>query len=135
MSEDKDDSRKQNEPPSTSSSSSSGSPLKQSLRSAVAATNTVLAKAEGAVKGPVANAWHQVSDAASTAAAFAVTAYDHRHEYGPAVIGGTVVGTGAIVTLRRGHYLPGAVAAALAGGAMYGVIYGLDGVELPKFKK
>jgi hypothetical protein len=103
-------------------------PLKETLRSAVAATNRALAQLEKttrSIQAPVSSAWQQASVTGSTAAAYALDAYEHRHEYGPAGVIATSVVTGGIVSLRRGRF-PGAVAAVLAGGAAYGVIYGLD---------
>jgi len=109
--------------------------VKQGLRSAVATTNRALAQIEETVKGPVATTWHQANEAASTAAAYTVEAYERRHEYGPAAIAVSSLAVGGVTALRRGR-LPGAVAAALAGGATYGIVYGLDGLELPEqFKK
>lgn len=103
-------------------------PLKETLRSAVAATNRALAQLEKttrSIQAPVSSAWQQASATGTMAAAYALEAYEHRHEYGPAAVVTTSVVTGGIVSLRRGR-LPGAVAAVLAGGAAYGVIYGLD---------
>lgn len=138
------DSKDNNPPPKSISSSNSSSSensslpqlpqlpsssLKESLRTAVSATNRALASLEavaGSVRDPVVNTWHQVADTGTAAAAGLATAYDRRHEYGPFAIGATGLATGAIVTFRRGR-LPGAVAAVLASGVAYGVIYGLDG--------
>lgn len=119
-----------------SSSSSSSSKLKESLRTAVQATNRALASAEETVSGirdRVAPAVDRASAQAASAAAAAAELYDHRKEYGPVLIGGTALTAGALVTLRRGGKLPGLVAATLASGAAYGVVYGLDGLEIPTY--
>lgn len=102
---------------------------------AVQATNRMLSTAEVTVdrwREPVASTWQKVARNSSTAAANLVTAYDRRHEYGPLGIATTAVATGAVVALRRGR-LPGAVAALLAGGTAYGIVYGLDGLELSEY--
>lgn len=109
--------------------------LKKSLRTAVQTTNRMLSTAEATVdtlREPVASTWQKVTRGGATAAAHVVTAYDRRHEYGPLGIVTTAVATGAVVTLRRGR-VPGAVAALLAGGVVYGVVYGLDGLELSDY--
>ena len=109
--------------------------LKDSLSQAVQATNRALASAEETVTGMrerLSPLLHQASETATTVASTATDLYEHRKEYGPVTIGGTSIVTGAVVTLRRGK-LPGLVAATLASAATYGVIYGLEGLEMPKY--
>jgi len=120
---------------SSSSNNMSLPSLKENLSQAVQATNRALASAEETVSGMrdrVAPIVDQASEKATAVAATAAELYDRRHEYGPVLIGGTALTTGALVTLRRGK-LPGLVAATLASGAAYGVVYGLDGLEIPNY--
>jgi hypothetical protein len=129
----------------SSSSSSSNLPnvslpkvlpsLKETLSKAVAGTNRGLETAEETVNhvrermDPIIG---QASETVTSVAAAATQLYEHRKEYGPVAIAGAAITVGALVTLRRGK-LPGAVAATLASGATYGVVYGLDGLEIPKY--
>jgi hypothetical protein len=128
-----------NDPPKPNDSGNAPTPtsglpsLKESLRTAVQATNRMLATVHDTVvqvREPVVSTWQQVADSTSVAVSHVANAYDRRHEYGPAAIAATTFTAGAVVTLRRGR-LPGAVAAVLAGGLAYGVVYGLD--DLPDF--
>ena len=109
--------------------------LKKSLSKAVAEANRGLEAAEETINhirervDPIIG---QASETATFVAAAATQLYENRKEYGPAAIAGAAISVGALVTLRRGK-LPGAVAATLASGVTYGVVYGLDGLEIPKY--
>ena len=109
--------------------------LKKSLSKAVAEANRGLEAAEETINhirervDPIIG---QASETATFVAASATQLYENRKEYGPAAIAGAAISVGALVTLRRGK-LPGAVAATLASGVTYGVVYGLDGLEIPKY--
>jgi len=106
-------------------------PLKESLRSAVQTTNRALASLESTIKGPITTAYHKTTETGSEIAAYGVDCYQRRHEFGVVGIAATSLTAGGIVTLRRGR-LPGVVAAAIAGAAAYGVVYGLDDLNLPE---
>ena len=109
--------------------------LKDTLHKAVAGTNRGLEAAEETVhriREHVDPIIGQASETVTTVAVAATQLYESRKEYGPVAMAGAALTVGALVTWRRGK-LPGAVAATLASGATYGVVYGLDGLEIPKF--
>jgi hypothetical protein len=111
--------------------------IKESVRTVVDATNRTLADMETKVsawKEPVVQTWHQVEESTSSTRAQLLDLYKQRYEYGPAIVVGAGLTTGALVSLRRGGRLwPGAVAALIGGGAAAGLLYGgLENVELPK---
>jgi hypothetical protein len=111
--------------------------IKESVHTVVDVTNRTLADMETKVsawKEPVVRTWHQVEESTSSTRAQLFDLYKQRYEYGPAIVAGTGLTTGALVSLRRGGRLwPGAVAALIGGGAAAGLLYGgLENVELPK---
>lgn len=110
--------------------------LKETLSKAVAGTNRGLEAAEETVhrlRERVDPIIGQASATVTSVAAAATQMYENRKEYGPVAMAGAAITVGALVTWRRGK-LPGAVAATLACGATYGVVYGLDGLEMPKYE-
>lgn len=102
--------------------------LKESVRTAVDSTNRLLGDLEQRAKAarePLQTAWHTASENGTALTAQIATALERRHEYGPAVVAGASLSTGAFVSLRRGRVFPvGALAATIAGGAAYAAVYG-----------
>lgn len=97
--------------------------LKAGIRQGVQRTNAWLASME--------EIWYhnpkvvQVQNNIQTTLHTIVTAYEHRHEYGPVLIGTTALTTGGITAFRRGRW-PGIVAALVSSTVAYGFVYGLE---------
>jgi hypothetical protein len=111
--------------------------IKEYVHTVVDATNRTLADVETKVsawKEPVVQTWHQLEESTASTRAQLFDLYKQRYQYGPAIVAGTGLTAGALVSLRRGGRLwPGAVAALMGGGAAAGLLYGgLENVELPK---
>ena len=99
--------------------------LKSGIKVAVDATNDALASAEEttiSVRKPIAEGVKTVEHEGSKAISEVWKAYEHRHEYGPHIVGGSALLVGGLVGMRRGR-IPAAVSAALIGGLAYTFVY------------
>jgi hypothetical protein len=109
--------------------------LKESIHTAVHATNATLSSLEGTfvhhIQEPAAQTWSQVSKTSVQITEQLSDVYQQRHIYGPYFIAGSSLTAGAIATLRRGR-VRGAVSALAVGGLAYGVVYlRYDDLEWP----
>jgi hypothetical protein len=100
--------------------------LKESIHSAVNATNSTLSTLEGTyvhhIQEPAEQTWSQVSKASLQITEQLSNVYQKRHLYGPYFIAGSSLTAGAIGALRRGR-VRGAVSALAVGGLAYGLVY------------
>mmetsp|Transcript_13659 Transcript_13659/g.24730 ORF Transcript_13659/g.24730 Transcript_13659/m.24730 type:complete len:149 (+) Transcript_13659:151-597(+) len=111
---------------SSSSDNKTVSPIRAPIKSAVGFTNATLADVEEAYHNVKSEVMPNLEAAATTVQAGAqhvVTVYEKRRQYGPAIIGGTAVVMGGLVTLRRGK-VPGAFVGALSAAGAYVGVYG-----------
>ncbi|KAL9188406.1 hypothetical protein ACHAXT_006784 [Thalassiosira profunda] len=103
-------------------------PLLAGIKAVVGATNSALAALELATADSstmLVSRLQAIGKQARYIATRAMTTYEHRGQYGPQIIAGSVATVGGIVALRRGK-VTGALAGGLAGAAAYGGIYGYE---------
>uniref|UniRef100_A0A7S1D1U4 Uncharacterized protein n=1 Tax=Cyclophora tenuis TaxID=216820 RepID=A0A7S1D1U4_CYCTE len=108
--------------------------LKSIAKKGVEVTNWTLGGVESNVYRPVVQTTRSIQHESQVAFHKAVVAYNHRHEYGPYIVGGTALLVGTVVGIRRGgnnRLLPTLLGGLLGGGAAYLGVYEIDMHRIP----
>lgn len=112
-------------------------PLLQSIKQVVGMTNSALASFEESTAESstmIVSRLQVLGKQARHIAARAMTTYEHRAQYGPQIVAGSVAVVGGAVALRRGR-IPGVMAGGVSGAAAYGGVYGFGTLPaLPKME-
>lgn len=108
------------------------SSFRSTISTAIQTTNATLGDLEDKLQPTLTKleSWKQTAtteyDKVLGSAGTAVQLYQRRHEYGPLAIGAASLTCGGYAMIRRRSLVPAAATALVAGGCMYGFIYGLD---------
>ena len=103
-------------------------PLLQSIKQVVSVANSGLCSFEQATdenSTMLVSRLQQLAKQGRYIATRAMATYEHRLQYGPQVVAGSMAVVGGVVALRRGK-IPGALAGGLTGVGAYGNIYGYE---------
>jgi hypothetical protein len=116
-----------NEPPKKGEDSSgeASKSFKAYLHNGVESVNKVLSAVHDtadSVRSPILKGIDEVESRSSVVATKAMLMYERRHEFGPHIVGGSAIGVGGLIAMRRGR-VPGALMGIMAGGLAYLAVY------------